>query len=173
MELNDLKFLEEIASKEDIPIIGREKGRWLLEQVQKENPSRILEIGTAIGYSGVILGSLGGHVICLELSEDAIPRAKKAFEKFNIDYGIILGDAVETIKALDGDFDMIFIDFDKAQYISVLEDCIRLCKKGGVIIADNMSFPEVQEFKEKVLNDSRLDSKLIPIKDGMIWSRKK
>ena len=69
-------------------------------------------------------------------------------------------------------FDMIFIDFDKSAYLSVLEDCIRLVRKGGFIIADNMSFPETQDYKEKVLHDSRLKTEIISVMDGMSCSER-
>ena len=169
--LNSLKKLEKESIKRGIPIIGKEKREFLLNMVKKEKPKTILELGTANGYSGIILGSEGGKLVTIELAEKSAEEAKENFKKFKINAKVILGDAVKVIKNLNDKFDLIFIDFAKRDYIDVLEDCIRLTDK--TIIADNINVEDCKEFKETILKDKRLKTEIIDIKDGLSYSRKK
>ena len=163
-----MKTLEEESVRRKIPIIGPEKGEWLSKQVIGKK--KILELGTANGYSGIILGSEGAELTTIEINEEIAKEAVENFKKFNIKANVIIGDAVQEIKKLNEHYDLIFIDFAKRKYIEVLEECIRLSK--GIIIADNINFPKCQDFKEKILTDSRLKTKLINIKDGLSHSEK-
>lgn len=171
--LRELQELEQELIQRNVPIIGPEKGSWLLQQVQQEKPQKILELGTARGYSGILLGSEGAHVTTIELNSEAVKEAQRHLKTFNIDAECICGNAVEIIKTFpDNSFDLIFIDFYKHGYDKVIDDCIRLVKKNGLIIADNISSPWISKFKEKILNDQRLKTEIIPIKDGMSCSRR-
>ena len=105
-------------------------------------------------------------------------KRKKNFEKFKINAHIMVGDGVKFVRSLADhptnkeSFDLIFIDFEKKKYISVLEDCITLVKINGLIVADNVTMDKCKDYLEKVLNDSRLKTELIKIKDGLTVSRK-
>jgi predicted O-methyltransferase YrrM len=171
MKIEVLKDLEEDSLRRKIPIIGYEEGKWLLEFIQEKRPKRILELGTANGYSGIILGSEGAELTTIEIDWKIAEEAKKNFEKFGINAKIIIGDGVEEIKKLDGKFDLIFIDFANKKYIQVLEDCIRLCKKGGFIIGDNVFLEGCKEFLEAVQDDKRLETELIKIRKGISVSK--
>lgn len=168
MVILKLKELEKESISRGIPIIGSEKGTWLYDKILELKPKKVLELGTANGYSGIILGSEGAELTTVELDSKIAEKAKSNFEKFNINARIIIGDGVEEIKKLDENFDLIFIDFAKKKYIKILEDCIRL---GKYIIADNISFEGCQDFKEKILNDKRLETEIIDIKDGLSFSK--
>ena len=171
--LQKLEELERELIQRKVPIIGPEKGSWLLQQVQKEKPKNILELGTARGYSGIILGSEGAHITTIELNPEAVKEAKRNLQTFNIDAECICGNAVEEIKNFpSSSFDLIFIDFYKHGYDKVIDDCINLVKKNGLIIADNLSSPWISKFKEKILTDKRLNTEIIEIKDGMSCSRR-
>lgn len=173
--ISKLTELEQESIKRGIPIIGREKGKWLLEKVKETKPEKILELGTANGYSGTILGSEGAEVITLELDEKIAEEAAVTFTKFNTNAKIIIGDGVELVKELADNkesFDMIFIDFSKSNYIKVLENCLKLVKKGGFIIADNITFKNCQDYKKAVLNHHNLNTEIIDIKDGLSCSMK-
>lgn len=169
--LSSLKELEEESIRREIPIIGNEKGEWLLKIIKKEKPKEILELGTANGYSGIILGSEGGRLLTVELAEKSAEEAKENFKKFHIDANIILGDATEYIKGLNKKFDLIFIDFAKKNYIDVLDKCVKLTNK--TIIADNINVEGCRDFKKAILSHPLLETKIINIKDGISYSHKK
>ena len=144
---------------------------------KKVKPLKILEIGTANGYSGCILGSLGGKLITIELDEKIANEARLNFKKFGIDAKVIIGDGVVEVEKLCSvenleSFDLIFIDFSKKDYITVLENCIKLLKIGGVIITDNINFEKCSNYKNKILNHSKLKTKIIDLGDGMAYSTK-
>ena len=171
MVIRELKNLEIESIMRKIPVIGSEKGEWLLGIIKKERPKEILELGTANGYSGCILGSEGGKLLTIELAEKSAEEAKENFKKFKINAEIILGDAVEVVKKLNKKFDLIFIDFAKKNYIDVLEDCIRLTNK--TIIADNINVDDCKDFKKTILSHPLLETEIININDGIGYSRKK
>jgi len=170
MKIEDLKELEQSSIQRTIPIVGAEKGAWILQKVQELKPEKVLELGTANGYSGIILGSEGAELTTLELDPVIAQEAQENFLKYKIRAKIIIGDAVEIIKKLDDKFDIIFIDFAKSKYIKVLDDCLRLLNENGVIIADNITMEGCQDFKEAVLNHDKLKTEIIDIKDGLSCS---
>ena len=178
MILDDLKELERESIERGIPIVGRYKGQWLYKKVLEAKPKNILELGTANAYSGIILGSLGAELTTIEIDQKIAEEAKSNFKKFGVKAEVIVGDGVKEIKRLASEksnlekFDIVFIDFAKAKYIIVLEDCIKLARKGGLIIADNITFLGCENYRELVLNHSRLKTEIIDIKDGLACSVK-
>lgn len=172
MILDNLSELEQASIRRKIPIIGREKGSWLLSKVKEIKPKQILELGSANGYSGCILGSDGAELTTIELDLRMGEEAKDNFSKYNINAKVIIGDAAKVITGLKTDFDLIFIDFSKKSYFKVLGDCLRLTKPKGFIIADNINMPGCQDFKEAVLNHPQLNTGIIDIKDGLSCSQK-
>jgi len=174
--ITQLRELEKKSIERGIPIIGSEKGAWLLGKVKEVKPQKILELGTANGYSGTILGSENGKLVTVEMDEKIAEEAAITFSKFNINAEILVGDGVEIVKELADNkelFDMIFIDFSKKNYLKVLDNCIKLVKENGLIIADNISFENCQDFKEAVLDNMELETEIINIKDGLSCSKKK
>ncbi|MEK6900046.1 MAG: methyltransferase domain-containing protein [Nanoarchaeota archaeon] len=171
-----LKPLEQQSISRKIPIIGLEKGAWLLKKVQETKPKKILELGTANGYSGCILGSEGAELTTIELNPTIAEEAKINFKEHDINAKILIGDGAEIIKQLAEEkqdyFDLIFIDFAKKKYLSVLEPCIKLLKKGGFIIADNISMEGCKDYKQVVSKHPQLKTEIIKIKDGLSCSRK-
>ncbi len=174
--IEKLKPLEKESYERGIPILGRIKGKWVLEKIKELKPRKILELGTANGYSGIILGSQGGRLTTVEINPSLAEEAKNNFKKFKIRAEVVIGDGVEFVKKLSSEkkdyFDLIFIDFAKKSYIRVLEDCIRLVKKNKFLIADNMSFEECNDYKNAVLTYPKLETKIIKISDWMSFSRK-
>ena len=172
MKISDLKELEKESLEKRIPIIGSKKGKWLLDKIKELKPKKILELGTANGYSGIILGSENGELTTLEINPKIAEEAKNNFNKLKIKNKIIIGDANTKIKNIKEKFDLIYIDHNKKGYLKVLEECIKKLNKNGVIIADNISFEECGGFKEKVLKDKRLRTEIIDIQDGLSYSIK-
>ena len=171
-----LRELEQQSIARRIPIIGSVKGKWLLDQVQKYKPKKILELGTANGYSGCILGSEGGNLTTIEVDEKIAEEAALNFAKNNINAEILLGNGVDIIQDLVKkklNFDLIFIDFFKKGYIKVGDNCVSLTKPGGVIIADNISMEDCRDFAAAVLHNPKLKTEVINIGDGLSYSIRK
>ena len=173
MIIEKLNQLEQESMVRKIPIIGKSKGSWLYNKVVKTKPKKILELGTANGYSGIILGSQGAKLITIEQNPEIAKEAQENFKKFKIDAEILIGDGVEIIKSLTNKFDLIFIDFSKSNYIQILEQCIKLTNKDGLIIADNITMQNCQDYKQAVLNHKLLQTEIINIKDGLSCSIKR
>ena len=171
MQLLDLKELEKESSERGIPIIGNKKGKWLLDKVKELKPKKILELGTASGYSGIILGSEKGKLTTIEMDSKIAGEAEKNFKKFNINAKITIGNANLEIKNIKEKFDLIYIDHAKKDYIKILDNCIDLLNKNGVIIADNIFFEGCKNFKEKILEDKRLKTEIVDIEDGLSYSK--
>jgi|TARA_Y100000310_G_scaffold144893_1_gene144150 predicted O-methyltransferase YrrM len=176
--LDDLKSLEQDSLTRGIPIVGFDKGTWLLHQVMHLQPRKVLELGTANGYSGCILGSEGAVVITIEKDAKIAAEAKQNFKKFVINAEVIVDDVLSTLKELLVDetniesFDLIFIDCAKKLYNQVLDDCIKLVRVGGLIIADNISFDGCQDFKKRVTDHPLLRTDFVSIKDGLSCSER-
>ncbi|MDO8656226.1 MAG: methyltransferase domain-containing protein [Nanoarchaeota archaeon] len=178
MIISLLQDLENQSNFRKIPILGREKGTWLHAKVEEIQPERVLELGTANGYSGIILGNEGAELMTIEINPAMAQEAKNNFAQFSVNANIIIGDAVEEVQTLVQDtkniesFDIIFIDFAKAKYIEVLDNCLKLVKKGGFIIADNIQMEGCQNYKMAVLKHPQLKTELIKIKDGLSCSER-
>ncbi len=176
--LKQLAELEQSSKERKIPILQKEKADWLLNIIKLHKPKTILELGTANGYSGCILGSQGATLTTIELNPRAADEAKINFKIHNIKAIVLIGDAVKLIKTLTQKFDLIFVDFALTQYINVLDDCLRLSKEGTILIADNINL-EVQrntgikhckDFKERIIKE--LHTEIIEIGDGISYSIK-
>ena len=178
MIISLLQDVENESIMRGIPILGREKGMWLWNKVKQIQPERILELGTANGYSGIILGNEGAELVTIEINPQMAEEAEKNCAQFSVNATIIIGDAVEEVHKLAQDknnlesFDIIFIDFAKAKYIEVLDNCLKLVKKGGFIIADNISMEGCHDFKIAVLKHPQLKTELVRIKDGLSCSER-
>jgi predicted O-methyltransferase YrrM len=174
--ISKLQSLEQESLTRGIPILGSKKGAWLSQKIQQIKPQQILELGTANGYSGCILGSEGAEVTSIDVNAIIADEARQNFKKYGVKAQVLVGDAVEVVKRLAKEkvehYDIIFIDFAKNKYVVVLEDSIKLVKKGGFIIADNITMDGCQNYKEAVLHHPQLQTELIPIKDGLSCSKK-
>ena len=138
-----LEKLEEYAIRERVPVIRREMQSFLKMFLALKQPERILEVGTAIGFSTLLMCEYGPQdlkITTIENYEKRIPIARENFRKAGRQDQITLiqGDAGEVLGELDGTFDMIFMDAAKGQYIHWLDDVLRLMKKGSVLISDNV-----------------------------------
>ncbi len=188
-----LKEIESFGRINGFPII-LEKGAQILAQIVKENnPQNILEIGTAIGYSGsLMLSNCTGKLTTLELNENSAKIAQSNFGKLDLKdrVKIILGDAYESIQKLDEKFDFIFLDGPKGQYIKYLPILLDLLKVNGILFADNVHFhglvlkegtPDrkyrtivnnLRKYLQTIEEDVRLKTEIINVADGIAISRK-
>lgn len=148
--------MEEEARQEEIPIIGPVVGELLYILAQATQASRILELGTANGYSAVYLAraceAAGGRVVTLERDPGMAGRAEANFKQAGLEdrIEIRVGDALEEIMKLNGPFDLIFMDIDKEDYVNMLSHCERLLRSGGMLVADNVGFQGADRFNRAV-----------------------
>lgn len=140
------RFLDELereAIAQEVPIIRPGMQSFLKTLLAYGKPQRILEVGTAIGFSAILMAANSGpdcRITTIEKYEKRIPLAKANFAASG--YGdritFLEGDALEVMKGLQEPYDMIFMDAAKGQYIHFLPEALRLLKTGGVLISDNV-----------------------------------
>ena len=148
---DDEGFLRELyasAKERRIPVIREDTRELFRLLLSMKKPGRILEIGTAVGYSALLMHSCcpKASITTMELDPERIGEAKANFEKCGVlaekeEEGKILlmeGDAAELLKSLDGVYDFIFVDAAKAQYPVYLQELLRLSESGTVILSDNV-----------------------------------
>ena len=151
-----LKELEKEAHQEDIPIIGPVVGELLFILARIIRAEKILELGTAIGYSAIFLSgafeSSKGQLITIENDSAMAQRAQKNIQRagFEKQIEIRLGDAFQVMKTLPAPFDLIFMDIDKADYYRALPHCRRLLRKNGLLVADNVGFKDADPFNASI-----------------------
>ncbi len=137
--------LEEYAEKNSVPIVQPETAQLLEVLVHIKKPKRILEVGCAIGYSAMLMAeglAEDGSITTLEWDKDTAELARENIRRGGYEdrIQVICADAKEHVPTLSGEYDIIFLDGPKAHYIHMLNDCIRLLKKGGLLIADNVLY---------------------------------
>lgn len=199
MELNSIKHN---AKNYGIPIIRSESHKVLEQIVSEKQPKRILEIGTAVGYSGILMlkTATKATLTTIEHNKDFAASARQNFkhEKVSKRAKIIIGDCMVEVakmlasKSYDNHFDFIFLDGPKAQYELILDNLVMLLAPGGTIVADNVLFrgyvtgaenaptkryktiiKRLNNFIEKCKNHKELTNfKIIKIEDGMIQAQK-
>lgn len=190
-----LADLEAFAKKENIPIIPHETVsyfRWLLQLIQ---PKNILEIGTAIGFSALLMAENApeAKITTIDRNEEMIAFAKENFEKFDTRNQITLveGDAVDLLSGLTEMYDFVFMDSAKSKYIVFLPEVLKHVKKGGVVILDDIFqggdvakpilevrrgqrtiYRGLQRLFDATLNHPDLIASLVPLGDGILMLRK-
>ena len=193
-----LEEIEKEARKDGVPIIRKEMESFLRVMLSIKKPMRILELGTAVGYSAILMSEYideKGQIITIENYDKRIPIAKENIKKAGRENVIKLleGDAMEIMPTLVSNrFDFVFMDAAKAQYIHFLPEVLRLMKKDGVLITDNVLqegdliqskyvvrrrdrtiHKRMREYLEVVKNHQQLETSIVPIGDGITMSVKK
>ena len=146
LEREEFPYLEELeryAVETEVPIIRKEMQSFLKTLLVMNKPRQILEVGTAIGFSALLMSEYmpeDAHITTIEKYEKRIPIARHNFERFGKQDCITLleGDATDVLQTLDDGFDFIFMDAAKGQYIHFLPDILRLLKPGGILLSDNV-----------------------------------
>lgn len=138
-----LDQIEREALDTYVPIIRREMQSFLKFLLKAQRPMRILEVGTAVGFSAILMseyGPEGCHITTIEKYEKRIPIARENFARAGKEDRITLleGDAMEILKGLTGSYDFIFMDAAKGQYIYYLPELLRLLEPGGILVSDNV-----------------------------------
>ena len=190
-----LSELEQYARTNRIPVVQPEVARLLLVLGRVLKPFRILEIGTAIGYSAILLSTVlaeGGKIDTIDRHEPVAGIARENIKKAGLEdvINLILGEAGEVLRCLDKKYDLIFIDGAKGQYIEFLPDCLRMLNKGGLLISDNVLYKgmiandslvarrkrtivrKMRDYLDSICRNSELETCIIPIGDGVAVSYK-
>lgn len=188
--------IEAYANELGIPIVPHETAKFLDFFTATMQPSQILEIGTAIGFSASLMAQhlqADGHLTTIDRYEKMYERAKENFKKLGLEDRITLieGDAADVLPTLEGSYDLIFMDSAKAKYIEFYPECMRLLRQGGVLIIDDVfqggtvlddeaEIPKrvrkihrkLNELFDTILNDKSNRSTLVPLGDGLLMVRK-
>lgn len=189
-----LDALEIQAKRDNVPIIRREMQSFLKVLLQMKKPKRILEVGTAVGFSAIMMASYTEEdttITTIEKYEKRIPVAKENFRKSGMDGRITLleGDAMEILQGLEGTYDFIFMDAAKGQYINFYPEVMRLLEKGGILVSDNVLqegdiieshyaverrnrtiYKRMREYLHTLNHDERLMTSILPVGDGAALS---
>ncbi len=171
---------------------GHIQGKLLTSIVDMMKPMRILEIGTYTGYSALSFAYAlpeAGKITTIEINDELEKFIRKYIRKAGMEDKIklLIGNALEIIPNLNEEFDLIFIDGDKRQYLDYYKAVFPKLKKGGYILADNVLWDGkvveevkpndtytkgIKEFNDFVVNDSRVDNFILPIRDGLTFIKK-
>ncbi len=183
------------ALENHIPIIMDDTLEKIEEILKKANPKRILEIGTAVGYSASQFAKFTSDECIIDTIELDVQRAEEAIENIkNIGFenriNVIIGNAVEILPTINNEYDIIFIDANKGKYPVFLQEGIRLSKNGSLILADNVLYKgyvmsdynkhkqrtavrHLREYIQEINENPNLESEILEIGDGLAISKVK
>lgn len=185
-----LAEMEKYARRRNIPIIGPACGRLLHLLAQVSGAKRMFEMGSAIGYSTIWLARGAGtdaEIYYTDGNPDNAKRARENFHRAGVEDRIelMVGDAVELIDDVPGDFDLIFIDVDKPQYPAALRKAVSRLGSGGLLLTDNVLWygraarrakdartRAIQQFNRMVYSSKELFPVIVPLRDGVAVCRK-
>lgn len=189
--MQSLQEFREWAINNKIPIVREQTEKLLIDKIKEINPKKILEIGTAVGYSGTIMLKNSNAVLTtLEIDEERFELAKEKFKEFEVENRVrqVLGDAKEYLKETQEKFDFIFLDGPKSHYIEYLENLTEMLNTNGAIFADNVLFRglvlseeeppkkyrtivrNLRKFLKQLEKSEKLSTKIYEIEDGISFS---
>lgn len=167
-----LEQIQQLSNRDFLPIIGPFKGKYLAEEIRKAKPKLVLEVGTLIGYSAILMGKEmadDSEIITIELHRDEAELAGQNIVRANIPakVEIITGNALEVIPSLRGPFDFVFIDAEKSEYRQYLALAEPKLPKGTVVFADNAGiFADVMsDYLDYVRNSGKYRSRYVQVGD--------
>lgn len=191
-----LHELEDYAKKNSVPIVEPETARLLTVMTEIKKPENILEIGCAIGYSAILMSEglrEGGKITTIEYNGDMVKIARENIEKAGLSdtITVVEADAKDYLSYIHEVYDIIFLDGPKAHYIYMLDECVRLLKRGGLLISDNVLYKgmtaddnhvvrrkitivkRLRKYIDALMAHEDLTTMLLPLGDGVTVSVKK
>ena len=193
MNAIELEKIKQKALEEHIPIIMDETLDVIEKYLNKNKPNRILEIGTAVGYSAICFTqflSENGVIDTIEREADRVEEAKKNIKLVEVEgkINIYEGDAVEILPTLNQQYDVVFIDAAKGKYPFFLKEALRMINKNGIIFADNILYKgyvmsdynkhkqrtavrNLREYIKEVSENPNLETEILEVGDGLAISK--
>lgn len=192
-----IEAIEQEALDSFVPIIRKETQSFLKVMMLMNRPARVLEVGTAVGFSAILMSEYlpeGSHITTIENYEKRIPIARNNFKRAGKEDKITLieGDALEVMKTLEGPYDFIFMDAAKGQYIHYMPEVVRLLSEGGILMSDNVLqdgdiiesrfaverrnrtiHSRMRDYLYELKHSDVLETSIIPLGDGVALSIKK
>lgn len=195
VNIEELKKIKEKALEDHIPIIMDDTLEVIENYLKEKNVKRILEIGTAVGYSAICFTKVlseDGIIDTIERDEERVKQAKINIEKAEVKDKINIydGDAVEILPTLNEKYDVVFIDAAKGKYPFFLKEALRMIKENGVIFADNILYKgyvmsdynkhkqrtavrNLREYIKEVSENPNLNTEILEVGDGLAISKLK
>ena len=193
MDKKELKKIKEKALENHIPIIMDDTLEVVSKILKEVKPKRILEIGTAVGYSAICFSEYlqeGGKIDTIERDEERIIEAKENIKNVGVEdkINIYAGDAVEILPTLQEHYDIVFIDAAKGKYPFFLSQALRMINKDGIILADNVLYKgyvmsdynkhkqrtavrNLREYIKEVTENANIETEILEVGDGLAISR--
>lgn len=192
-----IEAIEQEALESFVPIIRKETQSFLKVMMLMNRPARVLEVGTAVGFSAILMSEYlpeGSRITTIENYEKRIPIARNNFKRAGKEEQITLieGDALEVMKTLEGPYDFIFMDAAKGQYIHYMSEAVRLLADGGILMSDNVLqdgdiiesrfaverrnrtiHSRMRDYLYELKHSNVLETSIIPLGDGVALSIKK
>ena len=200
LDAGNTPFLDELecsALSEGVPIIRKEMQSFIKTLLALKKPQRILEVGTAVGFSTLLMCEYSQpemHITTIENYEKRIPKARENFRRAGRESQITFleGDAGQILKELSGSYDLIFMDAAKGQYIHYMPEAVRLLADGGILMSDNVLHDgdiiesrfaverrnrtihsRMRDYLYELKHSNVLETSIIPLGDGVALSIKK
>ena len=193
MNEKELEIIKKKAIEDHIPIIMDDTLEVIAKYLEEIKPNKILEIGTAVGYSAMCFSKYlaeNGKIDTIERDEERIQEAKENIKKVGVEdkINIYEGDAVEILPTLKEKYDMVFIDAAKGKYPFFLKEALRMLNKNGIIFADNILYKgyvmsdynkhkqrtavrNLREYIKEVSENPNLETEILEVGDGLAISK--
>ena len=193
MDKREINIIKQKALEDKVPIIMDDTLEVIAKILRELKPNKILEIGTAVGYSAICFSEYlqeNGRIDTIERDSERVKEARENIKKAEVEdkINIYEGDAVEILPTLNDEYDVVFIDAAKGKYPFFLNQALRMIKQGGVIIADNVLYKgyvmsdynkhkqrtavrNLREYIAEITNNAKLETEILEVGDGLAISK--
>lgn len=195
MNKKEISIIKKKALEDKVPIIMDDTLEVIAKILDEIKPKKILEIGTAVGYSAICFSEYlqeNGKIDTIERDTERVKEARENIKKAEVEKKINIyeGDAVEILPTLNDEYDVVFIDAAKGKYPFFLNQALRMIKPGGVIFADNILYKgyvmsdynkhkqrtavrNLREYIAEITNNEKLETEILEVGDGLAISKTK